>query len=73
MKKASLILTLFSVVYSIMFMKTKISGIVVDKQNQPIPFYNVVLKDQEEGTRYEMKMVILFELKRRTPLCWFPQ
>jgi hypothetical protein len=27
------------------FAQTKVSGVVVDKQNQPIPFLNVVLKD----------------------------
>jgi hypothetical protein len=27
------------------FAQTKVSGVVVDKQNQPIPFVNVVFKD----------------------------
>ncbi|WP_338646374.1 DUF5686 family protein [Flavobacterium sp. KS-LB2] len=31
------------------FAQTKVSGIVVDKQNQPIPFANVVFKDSSEG------------------------
>ncbi len=31
------------------FAQTKVSGIVVDKSNQPIPFANVVFKDSNEG------------------------
>lgn len=31
------------------FAQTKVSGIVVDKLNQPIPFANVVFKDSSEG------------------------
>jgi hypothetical protein len=31
------------------FAQTKVSGIVVDKLNQPVPFANVVFKDSNEG------------------------
>ena len=31
------------------FAQTKVSGVVVDKQNQPIPFANVVFKGSSEG------------------------
>ena len=31
------------------FAQTKVSGIVVDKSNQPIPFANVVFKGSNEG------------------------
>lgn len=31
------------------FSQTKVSGVVVDKQNQPIPFANVVFKGSSEG------------------------
>lgn len=31
------------------FAQTKVSGIVVDKLNQPVPFANVVFKDSSEG------------------------
>jgi hypothetical protein len=30
--------------------QTKVSGIVLDKQKQPIPFANVIFKDSKEGT-----------------------
>ncbi|OUD34889.1 carboxypeptidase-like regulatory domain-containing protein, partial [Flavobacterium sp. FPG59] len=50
MKKYLLILTLFFCgVFHTVLAQTKISGIVVDKQNQPIPFANVVFKGSSEG------------------------
>jgi len=35
---------------SFLFAQTKVSGIVVDKTNQPIPFANVAFKDSNVGT-----------------------
>jgi hypothetical protein len=50
MKKNLLILFLvFCGFASNALAQTKISGIVVDKQNQPIPFANVVFKGSSEG------------------------
>ena len=34
---------------NVLFAQTKVSGIVLDKTNQPIPFANVVFKDSNEG------------------------
>ncbi|MFV8335145.1 DUF5686 family protein [Flavobacterium sp. RSP29] len=50
MKKNLLLLLFFLVISaSTVFAQTKVSGIVVDKSNQPIPFANVVFKDSSEG------------------------
>jgi hypothetical protein len=35
---------------SALFAQTKVSGIIVDKMNQPVPFANVVFKGASEGT-----------------------
>lgn len=51
MKKFLLLLFLFCFAnaYTIVA-QTKVSGIVLDKSNQPIPFANVVFKDSNQGT-----------------------
>ncbi len=50
MKKNLLFLLFFLLVSaSAVFAQTKVSGIVVDKSNQPIPFANVVFKGSSEG------------------------
>ena len=49
--KKNFLFFLFLVLVSttIAFAQTKVSGVVVDKQNQPIPFANVVFKGSSEG------------------------
>ncbi|HJR99555.1 MAG TPA: DUF5686 family protein, partial [Flavobacterium sp.] len=50
MDKKYLLLAFFlCVVFSSLFAQTKVSGMVVDKSNQPIPFANVVLKGANLG------------------------
>ncbi|MGM8361470.1 DUF5686 family protein [Flavobacterium sp. ARAG 55.4] len=50
MDKKYLFLALFiCTVFSSLFAQTKVSGIVVDKSNQPVPFANVVLKGANLG------------------------
>ncbi|RKS94464.1 carboxypeptidase-like protein [Flavobacterium limicola] len=50
MKKNLLFFVLLLLVSaSTVFAQTKVSGVVVDKQNQPIPFANVVFKGSSEG------------------------
>ncbi|MFV8373415.1 DUF5686 family protein [Flavobacterium sp. LB2P74] len=50
MKKNLLLLLFFLVISATtVFAQTKVSGVVVDKSNQPIPFANVVFKDSSEG------------------------
>lgn len=50
MKKNLLFLLLLLLVSATtVFAQTKVSGVVVDKQNQPIPFANVVFKGSSEG------------------------
>ncbi|HTG65251.1 MAG TPA: carboxypeptidase-like regulatory domain-containing protein, partial [Flavobacterium sp.] len=51
MSKKYLFLTLFFIlsVFSSLFAQTKVSGIVVDKSNQPVPFANIVLKGSNTG------------------------
>lgn len=50
MKNAPLFILLFFVVSAnFLFAQTKVSGIVVDKTNQPIPYANVVFKDSNIG------------------------
>ncbi|MFV8362795.1 DUF5686 family protein [Flavobacterium sp. ZT3P35] len=50
MKKNFLFFLFFVVISTtIAFAQTKVSGVVVDKQNQPIPFANVVFKGSSEG------------------------
>ncbi|OYX83645.1 MAG: hypothetical protein B7Y83_10785, partial [Flavobacteriales bacterium 32-34-25] len=51
MNKKYLFLALFFVlsVFSTLFAQTKVSGIVVDKSNQPVPFANIVLKGSNLG------------------------
>jgi hypothetical protein len=49
--KKHFLFTLFFLFVSanVLFAQTKVSGIVVDKTDQPIPFANVVFKDSNEG------------------------
>ena len=51
MNKKYLLLSIFFLVsvFSSLFAQTKVSGMVVDKLNQPIPFANVVLKGFNQG------------------------
>ena len=50
MKNAPLFILFFFVVSAnFLFAQTKVSGIVVDKTNQPIPYANVVFKDSNIG------------------------
>ncbi|MBA0884611.1 DUF5686 and carboxypeptidase-like regulatory domain-containing protein [Flavobacterium undicola] len=52
MNKKYLFLALFFIlsVFTTLFAQTKVSGIVVDKSNQPVPFANIVLKGSNTGT-----------------------
>ncbi|WP_396184798.1 carboxypeptidase-like regulatory domain-containing protein, partial [Flavobacterium sp.] len=49
--KKSIILFLFFLfaITSTVFAQTKVSGVVLDKLNQPIPFVNVAFKNSNEG------------------------
>ncbi len=50
MKKKNPILILFFVITAnFLFSQTKVSGIVVDKSNQPVPFANITFKDSNIG------------------------
>ncbi|MFV5699564.1 DUF5686 family protein [Flavobacterium sp. ZT3R17] len=50
MKKLLLFILFFLLISAnVLFAQTKVSGIVLDKTNQPIPFANVVFKDSNEG------------------------
>ncbi|MDI1306877.1 MAG: DUF5686 family protein [bacterium] len=50
MKKPLLFILFFLLISAnVLFAQTKVSGIVLDKTNQPIPFANVVFKDSNEG------------------------
>ncbi|WP_264566506.1 DUF5686 and carboxypeptidase-like regulatory domain-containing protein [Flavobacterium sp. N3904] len=49
-RKLSVILFFLFAFANSIFGQTKVSGIVVDKSNQPIPFANVVFKNSSEGT-----------------------
>ncbi|KDN53745.1 DUF5686 and carboxypeptidase-like regulatory domain-containing protein [Flavobacterium seoulense] len=51
MNKKYLFLVLFFIVsfFSTLLAQTKVSGVVVDKSNQPVPFANVVLKGSNLG------------------------
>ena len=50
MKKNFLFLMfMFLFFTTLIFAQTKVSGIVLDKQNQPIPFANIVFKNSSEG------------------------
>ena len=51
MDKKYLFLVLFFIlsVFTTLFAQTKVSGIVVDKLNQPVPFANIVLKGSNLG------------------------
>ena len=50
MKKNTWFLVVFLFVSaSTIFAQTKVSGIVLDKMNQPIPFANIVFKNSSQG------------------------
>ncbi|MBC5863730.1 DUF5686 and carboxypeptidase-like regulatory domain-containing protein [Flavobacterium turcicum] len=49
MKKILLLVLVFMAFSAVSWSQTKVSGVVVDKQNQPIPFANVVFKGSSEG------------------------
>jgi hypothetical protein len=48
--KKSLFLLIFAILSPIILAQTKVSGIVVDNTNQPIPYANVVFKNSTQGT-----------------------
>ncbi|KAB1154314.1 DUF5686 and carboxypeptidase-like regulatory domain-containing protein [Flavobacterium luteum] len=48
--KNKLIVTVFILISNVLFAQTKVSGIVVDNTNQPVPYANVVFKGSNEGT-----------------------
>ncbi|MFC6877803.1 DUF5686 family protein [Flavobacterium myungsuense] len=48
--KNKLIVSFFVLISSVLFAQTKVSGIVVDNTNQPVPYANVVFKGSNEGT-----------------------
>jgi hypothetical protein len=47
--KIILVLLFFGFNFSFVFSQTKVSGIIVDKSNQPIPYADVVFKNSSEG------------------------
>ena len=49
-KKFKVIYFLFLIVFSMSFAQVKISGIVLDEQNESIPFANIVFVDSNTGT-----------------------
>lgn len=48
--KNKLIVSFFVLIANVLFAQTKVSGIVVDNTNQPVPYANVVFKGSNEGT-----------------------
>jgi hypothetical protein len=50
LKKISFSYILFLLFSSLVFSQTKVSGVVVDKKNQPVSYANIVFKDSNEGT-----------------------
>jgi len=49
-KKISFSILVFIISSSFMFSQTKVSGVVIDKKNQPISYANIVFKGSNEGT-----------------------
>ena len=49
-KKIFFLFTIFFAFVNTIFSQTKVSGIVVDKKNQPVSYANVVFKGSNEGT-----------------------
>ena len=49
-KKIFLLFTIFFAFANTIFSQTKVSGIVVDKKNQPVSYANIVFKGSNEGT-----------------------
>ncbi len=47
--KKNILFFLFVLVSNAVFGQTKVSGIIVDKMNQPVPFANVIFKDSNIG------------------------
>lgn len=50
LKKISFSIVLFLFFSSFVFSQTKVSGVVVDKKNQPVSYANIVFKGSNEGT-----------------------
>jgi len=50
LKKISFSVVLFLLFSSFVFSQTKVSGVVVDKKNQPVSYANIVFKGSNEGT-----------------------
>ncbi|WP_298303724.1 DUF5686 and carboxypeptidase-like regulatory domain-containing protein [Flavobacterium sp.] len=50
LKKISFSIVLFLLFSSFVFSQTKVSGVVVDKKNQPVSYANIVFKGSNEGT-----------------------
>ncbi len=48
--KKNLFLLLFGLLTQLLLAQTKVSGMVVDNTNQPVPYANVVFKDSNQGT-----------------------
>ena len=49
--KKNILLNLFFIfaITSAVFAQTKVSGVVVDKSNRPVPFANIAFKNSNEG------------------------
>ena len=50
LKKISFSIVLFLLFSSFVFSQTKVSGVVVDKKDQPVSYANIVFKGSNEGT-----------------------
>lgn len=50
LKKISFSIVLFLLFSSFVFSQTKVSGVVIDKKNQPVSYANIVFKGSNEGT-----------------------
>lgn len=50
LKKISFSIIIFLLFSSFVFSQTKVSGVVVDKKNQPVSYANIVFKGSNEGT-----------------------
>ena len=57
--KNKLIVSFFVLISSVLFAQTKVSGIVVDNTNQPVPYANVVFKGSNE-----LEKIAVFQLNR---------
>ncbi|WP_396145245.1 DUF5686 family protein [Flavobacterium sp.] len=50
LKKISFSIVFFLLFSSFVFSQTKVSGVVIDKKNQPVSYANIVFKGSNEGT-----------------------